>query len=278
MMSQSDLPTASAVAELLNEVARSFQSSPVALFAEYSLATLASVAVLSVVGNLMSRNVMDDESTSINSSVSLPEGSPYGESNSYDANLAKAYFSKRPLQVAARGLEITNSALYFGLLLLSDYVTGKLTDPAQEALRADQLTDILTKTGPTFIKVGQSLSIRSDLLRPAYIVGLTKLQDKVPPFPTTVARRIIEEELGQPIENIFSSGIEPTSTVVAAASLGQVFKAVLRADGSEVAVKIQRPDILTNVALDMHLLRELFVPVKAIFQLNTDLAGLIDEW
>ena len=152
-----------------------------------------------------------------------------------------------------------------------------MTEPTREAQRADELTTILTRTGPTFIKVGQSLSIRTDLLRPAYIVGLTKLQDKVPPFPTAIARKIIEEELGKPVEAVFD-GIEATAQVVAAASLGQVFRAKLRSDGSDVAVKIQRPAILENVALDMHLLREVFVPLKRLFQLNTDLVGLIDEW
>jgi predicted unusual protein kinase regulating ubiquinone biosynthesis (AarF/ABC1/UbiB family) len=88
--------------------------------------------------------------------------------------------------------------------------------------------------GPTFIKVGQSLSIRTDLLRPAYIEGLTKLQDRVPAFPTAAARETIESELGRPIEEVFSSGLEPSASVVAAASLGQVYKAILRADGSEV--------------------------------------------
>jgi len=103
-------------------------------------------------------------------------------------------------------------------------------------------------------------------------------RSQVPPFPTAAARRIIEDELGQPVEAVFRSGIEPTAQVVAAASLGQVFKAVLREDGSEVAVKIQRPNILNNVALDMHLLREIAKPAKTFFRLNTDLVGLIDSW
>ena len=89
-------------------------------------------------------------------------------------------------------------------------------------------------TGPTFIKVGQSLSIRTDLLRPAYIKGLTKLQDCVPSFDTSLAREIIERELGISADTVFLSGIGPDAKVVAAASLGQVYKAVLRSDFSEV--------------------------------------------
>ena len=270
----------------LEQIITTLQASELGMFVGYSLAAVVLTSTVGVVGLLMSRNAIDNLDDDENNNFddvridgsSLREGSPYGDKGTYNAKLAAAYFSKRPFKVASRGIEIASSATFFGFLLLLDFITGQLTEPTREAQRADQLTTILTRTGPTFIKVGQSLSIRTDLLRPAYIVGLTKLQDKVPPFPTAVARRIIEEELGQPVEAVFASGIESSAQVVAAASLGQVFRAKLRADGSDVAVKIQRPDILENVALDMHLLREVFVPLKRLFQLNTDLVGLIDEW
>jgi len=118
--------------------------------------------------------------------------------------------------------------------------------------RAEELSFLLTQLGPSFIKVGQSLSIRTDLLSPAYVKGLKALQDQVPPFPTSQAIAIIEEELGSPINEIFS---EFSNKPVAAASLGQVYKAKLKADQREVAVKVQRPEIMNQVALDMHLLR-----------------------
>ena len=159
---------------------------------------------------------------------------PYGSSGRYNSDLAAEYFSSRPLAVFSRGAEIASVASLFALGLLSDLVFGKLVDPKQEEKRADQLTEVLTRLGPTFIKVGQSLSIRTDLLRPAYIKGLTKLQDCVPSFDTCLARAIIERELGQPADSIFLSGIGPDARVVAAASLGQVYKAVLRSDFSEV--------------------------------------------
>lgn len=125
------------------------------------------------------------------------------------------------------------------------------------------------------VKIGQSLSIRTDLLSPAYVRGLTSLQDQVPAFPTDVARQIIEEELGQPVNSVFS---EFSPKPVAAASLGQVFKAKLRSDGREVAVKVQRPNIMNQIALDMHLLRE-FAPIaKRTFNLNSDIAGTVDAW
>ena len=118
--------------------------------------------------------------------------------------------------------------------------------------RAEELSVLLTQLGPSFIKVGQSLSIRTDLLSPAYVKGLKALQDQVPPFPTSQAITIIEEELGTPIQELFS---EFSNEPVAAASLGQVYKAKLKADGREVAVKVQRPNIMNQIALDMHLLR-----------------------
>lgn len=160
---------------------------------------------------------------------------PYGSAARYNPTLAAEYFSTRPLQVFNRGVEIGAIASFFAIGLLSDLISGKLTDAKQEEKRADQLTKVLTDLGPTFIKVGQSLSIRTDLLRPAYIKGLTKLQDCVPSFDTALARQIIERELGSPADTIFISGIEPGAKVVAAASLGQVYKAVLRSDFSEVS-------------------------------------------
>lgn len=160
---------------------------------------------------------------------------PYGSAARYNPSLAAEYFSSRPLQVFNRGVEIGAIASFFAIGLLSDLISGKLTDAKQEEKRADQLTKVLTDLGPTFIKVGQSLSIRTDLLRPAYIKGLTKLQDCVPSFDTALARQIIERELGSPADTIFISGIEPGAKVVAAASLGQVYKAVLRSDFSEVS-------------------------------------------
>ena len=94
---------------------------------------------------------------------------------------------------------------------------------------------LLTALGPTFIKAGQSASIRTDLLPPAYIKGLTALQDQVPPFPTEEARQIIKEELGRDASAYFK---ELTDTPVAAASLGQVYRGQLQ-NGTEAAIKAQ---------------------------------------
>jgi predicted unusual protein kinase regulating ubiquinone biosynthesis (AarF/ABC1/UbiB family) len=107
--------------------------------------------------------------------------------------------------------------------------------------------------GPTFIKIGQMLATRADLLPIEYIQELSKLQDEVPPFPTDEARKIIEVELRAKIEDIFESfGDGP----VAAASLGQVYRARLRT-GQTVAVKVQRPHITERIEFDIRVLRRI---------------------
>jgi predicted unusual protein kinase regulating ubiquinone biosynthesis (AarF/ABC1/UbiB family) len=127
---------------------------------------------------------------------------------------------------------------------------------------------------PASFAVGQSLSIRTDILSPAYARGLASLQDQVPPFDTQIAKQILEEEWGQPVDSILSY---ISDVPVAAASLGQVYKGTTK-DGTEVAVKVQRPNIMNQIALDMHLLRELAPLAKRTFNLNTDTAGTVDAW
>jgi len=193
----------------------------------------------------------------------------------YNPSQANSYFRDKPFKVLSRSNQLFSSSLNFILKLVFDYLDNKLTDPDTESLRAQELTSLLTKLGPTFIKVGQSLSIRSDLLRPSYLSALSKLQDQVPPFDSKIAVRILEEELKAPISTIFLSGISPQEKVIAAASLGQVYKARLLSNNLEVAVKIQRPNIIEEVALDMYILRLVAPVVKRIAGLQSDLVGII---
>lgn len=174
---------------------------------------------------------------------------PY-PSGKYNAQDAADYFRNQPLLLLVRSLQLSSQSSVFLLNILSDLLRNLLTDPRQEARRAEELTVLLTRLGPSFIKAGQSLSIRTDLLRPAYYKALSKLQDRVPSYPTKQARAIIEEDLGVRVESVFSAGIEPDAKTIAAASLGQVYRARLT-DGTEVAVKVQRPDILIRASLDM---------------------------
>ena len=200
-----------------------------------------------------------------------PPSKPYPLQR-YDPIAAQVFFDGKPVQAIARGLEISLKSLTFAVSLLKDKVQNKWEE--NEEMRGMELAQLLTELGPTFIKIGQSLSIRTDLLSPAYVRGLASLQDKVPPFDSNKAKEILEEEWGQSVNSLLSKiSDEP----VAAASLGQVYKATMK-DGREVAVKVQRPNIMNQIALDMHLLRE-FAPVaKRTFNLNTDTVGTVDAW
>lgn len=130
-------------------------------------------------------------------------------------------------------------------------LSNKLAAPELNQKRAAWLTENLGKLGPTFIKIGQTLSTRPDLVPLEYTKELSKLQDQVPSFPQPIAWAIIEEELGDRPENIFASiDHEP----IAAASLGQVYKARLKT-GEKVAVKVQRPLLPQVVNLDLAILR-----------------------
>ncbi|MGZ4317649.1 MAG: ABC1 kinase family protein [Gaiellaceae bacterium] len=121
-------------------------------------------------------------------------------------------------------------------------------DPKAAELAAD-----LERLGPTFVKLGQLLSTRGDILPPAYLDALRRLQDKVEPFPYEELEQIVQAELGVRISKAFSRfDREP----IAAASLGQVHRAALR-DGRSVAVKVQRPAIREQITEDLEAFREI---------------------
>jgi len=113
--------------------------------------------------------------------------------------------------------------------------------------------------------VAQSLSTRVDVLSEKYFVEIERLQDRVPPFSSKAAYEVIEAELGQKIGDVFESLTEST---VASASLGQVYKGKLRKEfgGGEVAVKVQRPNVLSQVALDLYVARLLAIYVMPRIQ------------
>ncbi len=118
---------------------------------------------------------------------------------------------------------------------------------------ARHLSLALEELGPTFIKLGQILSTRPDLVPPVYVAELVRLQDRVAPFPFAEVRRLIREELGAPLERLFATFDE---VPLAAASLSQVHAATLPT-GEEVVLKVQRPGIEEVIALDLDILRRL---------------------
>src|SRR5436305_11032720 len=124
---------------------------------------------------------------------------------------------------------------------------------AQRRVEGAILREKFLKLGPTFIKTGQTLATRADLLPIEYIRELSALQDEVPPFPSDIARQIIESELHVKIEDIFK---DFEDRPVAAASLGQVHRGQLRT-GQTVAIKVQRPNLATQIEFDLRVLRRI---------------------
>ncbi|XVE71302.1 hypothetical protein DITRI_Ditri10aG0140700 [Diplodiscus trichospermus] len=139
--------------------------------------------------------------------------------------------------------------------------------------RAVRFRETLIHLGPFYVKLGQALSTRPDILPPVYCQELAKLQDQIPPFPTHIAIRSIETELGIPISEIFAD-ISPEP--IAAASLGQVYKAHLHS-GELVAVKVQRPGMSLLLTLDALLFHMIGGQFKRFAKARKDLLVAVNE-
>jgi ubiquinone biosynthesis protein len=150
------------------------------------------------------------------------------------------------------------------------------TDGATPSQRGQHLREMLDELGPTFVKFGQLLSMRPDVLPPDIIAELRSLQDDVTPFPFTEAEQVVQAELGQPIERLF---VEFAEEPIAAASIGQVHEALLP-NGHRVAVKVQRPGAPRQIEADIALLyqaaRLAKERVRALDFIDT--RGIVDEF
>ncbi len=189
-----------------------------------------------------------------------------------------------------RAFELTRAAVYgeklWGIKLwffqtflfsLRRFFLG--TETNREKIQEKQavwLKEKLIKLGPTFIKIGQSMGTRADLLPLPFVKELGMLVDQVPPFPNDVAFAIIEKELGKKISEVYAEfEIEP----VAAASLGQVYRARLHS-GEEVAVKVQRPNLDATIKGDIVILKKVANFAERFPQLsaNADWPGMLREF
>ncbi len=164
-----------------------------------------------------------------------------------------------PLKDIARAREILGVLFRHGFgnllgklpgQLLGDNLSTALDEADRGLTGPERLLRVIEDLGPTFVKLGQILSTRPDLLSQDYIDSLAKLQDSVPPFSAEEAERVVTEELRQPIDQLFET-FEPDP--VASASIAQVHAATLP-DGTPVAVKVQRPDIEALIRSDIHIL------------------------
>ncbi|MGK7930298.1 MAG: ABC1 kinase family protein [Microcystaceae cyanobacterium] len=194
------------------------------------------------------------------------------ESWRYHPETIEGYYKKRLLRVFWRLINILLPFINFILGVWWDKRLGR--GEKQSKRRAIQLREILTKLGPTYIKIGQALSTRPDLVPPDYLNELSTLQDQLPSFPNEIAYRFIEEELGKKPQEIYA---ELSPEPIAAASLGQVYKGRLKT-GEKVAVKVQRPDLISRITLDIYIMRQAAKWAKQnIKRVRSDLVGITDE-
>jgi len=177
----------------------------------------------------------------------------------YDATVMNQFFHNKYLLVTGRALQILSHIVpYTSRVLVWEYlIRGKIrSHEGLQAKYAGELRELLTSLGPCFIKLGQALSIRPDLLPSPFLFELQKLCDAVPSFPTQQAIDMIEAELGGSVASTFldlDSSVEP----IAAASLGQVYKVRLASEPSkELGLKVQRPDMKYYVLRDLFIVRK----------------------
>jgi predicted unusual protein kinase regulating ubiquinone biosynthesis (AarF/ABC1/UbiB family) len=190
----------------------------------------------------------------------------------YDPEQIKADYQGKPLQVFQRILSVLRPSVSYLLGVWWDKKRGIAVQDNQR--RAVQLREMLTGLGPAYIKIGQALSTRPDLVPPIVLDELTKLQDQLPPFDNEIAYQFIEEELGNKPEEIYA---ELSPQPIAAASLGQVYKGKLKT-GEEVAIKVQRPDLRERITIDLYILRNLAQWVqKNVKRIRSDLVAILDE-
>lgn len=193
--------------------------------------------------------------------------------NGYQPAADLRWLLLRPWLLASRLATVLWQLGSLGLVLL---VQSNSSDQAVQRRLAERILHTLTALGPCFIKVGQALSTRPDLVRRDWLEQLTRLQDNLPAFPHDVALATIEAELGAPASQLF---VEFPDYPMAAASLGQVYRARL-ADGHWVAVKVQRPGLERILRRDLVLIRLLATLTGPLLPLNLGfgLTEIIDEF
>ncbi|MEN9542212.1 MAG: hypothetical protein RLZZ459_2303 [Cyanobacteriota bacterium] len=192
----------------------------------------------------------------------------------YDPAAITRIYAGHPQRLLRR---LWQTLVPIGLYLLGigiDWLTRRLADPTHARARAREAADLVASLGPAFIKAGQALSTRPDIVPPLLLEELAQLQDQLPGFEPALAMACIEEDLGAPIHTIFA---ELERDPISAASLGQVHRGVL-INGEKVAVKVQRPGLREQITLDLYIVRNIAGWLKTNVRLiRSDLVALIDE-
>nr|WP_242036154.1 AarF/ABC1/UbiB kinase family protein [Cyanobium sp. FACHB-13342] len=193
---------------------------------------------------------------------------------SYDPAAITRIYAGHPQRLIRR---LWQTLVPIGLYLLGvgfDWLTGQLKTSDRARARAKEAADLVASLGPAFIKAGQALSTRPDIVPPLLLEELAQLQDQLPGFDSALAMACIEEDLGAPVLAIYEQlDAEPIS----AASLGQVHKGVLKG-GQAVAVKVQRPGLREQITLDLYIVRNIAAWLNQnVGLIRSDLVALIDE-
>ena len=192
----------------------------------------------------------------------------------YDPNAISRIYKKNPKRLIKRLWQTLIPIFAYILSVGWDKLIGKLKDEKQARYRASQLTNLLVELGPAFVKAGQALSTRPDIIPVVLLEELSQLQDQLPGFNGDKAMELIEEDLNKNINDIFSN---IDKDPISAASLGQVHKAKLN-NGEIVAVKVQRPGLREQITLDLYIVRNMASWLKNnIGFIRSDLVALIDE-
>uniref|UniRef100_A0A0D9VMD5 Protein kinase domain-containing protein n=1 Tax=Leersia perrieri TaxID=77586 RepID=A0A0D9VMD5_9ORYZ len=204
----------------------------------------------------------------------------------YDPELLSRYFTSRPHILALRTIQIlfafVSAAVKMQISKRANLITDSTYDSnsirskgfnASQYMVGQLLKETFLDLGPTFVKVGQSLSTRPDITGSEISEALAELHEKVPPFPREHAMKIIEGEFELPVSHIFSYiSDEP----VAAASFGQVYQG-RTVDGALVAIKVQRPNLLPSVLRDIYILRLGLAFLRKVAKRKSNIALYADE-
>ena len=192
----------------------------------------------------------------------------------YDPAAITRIYAGHPQRLIRR---LWQTLVPIGLLLLGvgfDWLFQLLKDEERARARARECAELLVDLGPAFIKAGQALSTRPDIVPPLLLEELSQLQDQLPGFDSDLAMACIEEDLGAPVAELYA---ELERDPISAASLGQVHRGVLH-NGQKVAVKVQRPGLREQITLDLYIVRNIAAWLNSnIGLIRSDLVALIDE-
>ncbi|KGG14499.1 MULTISPECIES: ABC1 kinase family protein [unclassified Prochlorococcus] len=193
---------------------------------------------------------------------------------SYDPNEIKNIYKQNPGRLIKRLWQTLIPIALFFIAIGIEKIIGRFKDEKKTRERAKEFTNLLVKLGPAFIKAGQALSTRPDVVPQLVLEELSQLQDQLPGFDSELALKCIKEDLGKTHEEIYKYFEEEP---ISAASLGQVHQAILHT-GEKVAVKIQRPGLREQITLDLYIVRNIAIwSKKYVWFIKSDLVGLIDE-